>query len=124
MVSKIRAREQFTVYVVTPMWPEGIPDGDTVQTILHLFRNTVHMMYKMIGEVLMEEGLDQKFHLTDYLNLFCVGNRKVKLPGEYEPPERPEEGTDYWNTQTHRRTMIYVHAKLIIGKYSLSFSPA
>ena len=38
--------------------------------------------------------------------------------------QRPEEGTNYWNAQTHRRTMIYVHAKLMIGRYSLSFSPA
>ena len=69
------------MYVVTPMWSEGIPNGDTVQTILHWFRNTAHMMYKMIGEALMEEGMDQKFHSTDYLNFFCVGNREVKLPG-------------------------------------------
>ena len=38
--------------------------------------------------------------------------------------QRAEEGTNYWNAQTHRRTMIYVHAKLMIGRYSLSFSPA
>lgn len=114
VVSKIRARERFAVYVLTPMWPEGIPEGDTVQAILHWFRNTARMMYKMIGEALREEGLDHEYRPTDYLNFFCVGSREVKLPGEYEPPERPEEGTDYWNAQIHRRTMIYVHAKLMI----------
>jgi len=114
VVSKIRARERFAVYVLTPMWPEGIPEGDTVQAILHWFRNTARMMYKMIGEALREEGLEHEFHPTDYLNFFCVGNREVNLPGEYVPPERPEEGTDYWNAQMHRRTMIYVHAKLMI----------
>eukprot|EP00253_Pinus_taeda_P033843 PITA_33843 len=114
VVSKIRARERFAVYVVTPMWPEGIPEGGTVQAILHWFRNTVRMMYKMIGEALREEGLDQEFHPTDYLNFFCLGNREVKLPGEYETPQRPEEGSDYWNAQIHRRTMIYVHAKFMI----------
>jgi phospholipase D1/2 len=114
VVSKIRARERFAVYVVTPMWPEGIPEGDTVQAILHWFRNTARMMYQTIGETLREEGLDQEFHPTDFLNFFCLGNREVKLPGEYEPPERPEKGSDYWNAQMHRRTMIYVHAKLMI----------
>ena len=92
----------FAVYVVTLMWLEGIPEGSTVQAILHWFRNTAHMMYKMMGEVIREEGLDQEFHPTNYLNFFCLGNREVKLPDEYEAPQRPEEGSDYWNTQIHR----------------------
>lgn len=35
IVSKIRAKERFTVYVVIPMWPEGDPDSNAVQEILY-----------------------------------------------------------------------------------------
>ncbi|GLJ47212.1 hypothetical protein SUGI_0996540 [Cryptomeria japonica] len=112
IVSKIRAKERFAVYVVTPMWPEGFPDGDTVQAILHWHRNTVEMMYKLIGEALKEQK--SKAHPTDYLNFFCLGNRETMKPGEYVAPEAPEQGSNYWNAQTNRRFMIYVHAKLMI----------
>jgi phospholipase D1/2 len=32
--SKIREGKRFAVYVVVPMWPEGIPDSGAVQEIL------------------------------------------------------------------------------------------
>ena len=35
IVSKIKANERFSVYVVIPMWPEGIPTSSSVQEILH-----------------------------------------------------------------------------------------
>lgn len=31
---KIRAKERFAVYVVIPMWPEGVPTAFSVQEIL------------------------------------------------------------------------------------------
>ncbi|KAH9299271.1 hypothetical protein KI387_030953, partial [Taxus chinensis] len=112
IVSKIRARERFAVYVVTPMWPEGIPEGETVQAMLHWNRNTMEMMYRMIGEALREQRSRES--PTDYLNFFCLGNREKKKAGEYVAPETPEQGSDYWNAQVNRRFMIYVHAKLMI----------
>ncbi|KAH9299274.1 hypothetical protein KI387_030956, partial [Taxus chinensis] len=112
IVSKIRAKERFAVYVVTPMWPEGIPEGETVQAILHWNRNTMEMMYRMIGEALREQGSNEI--PTDYLNFFCLGNRETKIRNEYVAPETPEKGTDYWNAQMNRRFLIYVHAKLMI----------
>lgn len=35
IVSKIRANERFAVYVVIPMWPEGVPTSAAVQEILY-----------------------------------------------------------------------------------------
>lgn len=35
IVSKISANERFTVYIVIPMWPEGIPSSAAVQEILY-----------------------------------------------------------------------------------------
>ena len=34
IASKIRAQERFAVYVVIPMWPEGVPTAASVQEIL------------------------------------------------------------------------------------------
>lgn len=34
IASKIRAKERFAVYIVIPMWPEGVPSSGAVQEIL------------------------------------------------------------------------------------------
>ena len=34
VASKIRAEERFAVYIVIPMWPEGVPSSGAVQEIL------------------------------------------------------------------------------------------
>lgn len=35
IVTKIRSKERFAVYIVIPMWPEGVPTSNAVQEILH-----------------------------------------------------------------------------------------
>ncbi|WOK94040.1 phospholipase D alpha 1-like [Canna indica] len=114
IASKIRNGERFAVYVVTPMWPEGTPESETVQAILHWNRLTMEMMYGIVAEAIEEAGLGGEVHPCDYLNFFCLGNREVEYAGEYVPPEQPEIDTDYWRAQTNRRFLIYVHAKLMI----------
>ncbi|KAD4585398.1 hypothetical protein E3N88_22999 [Mikania micrantha] len=113
IASKIKAHEKFTVYVVVPMWPEGIPESASVQAILDWQRRTMEMMYKDIVEALQEEGLEED--PRDYLTFFCLGNREVKKSGEYEPSEQPDQDSDYQKAQEARRFMIYVHAKMMIG---------
>lgn len=34
IADKIRANERFAVYIVVPMWPEGVPTGAATQRIL------------------------------------------------------------------------------------------
>ena len=34
IASKISANERFSVYIVIPMWPEGVPTSSAVQEIL------------------------------------------------------------------------------------------
>ncbi|XP_051147596.1 phospholipase D alpha 4 [Andrographis paniculata] len=111
VANKIRAGERFTVYVVMPMWPEGPPESEAVQDILHWTRETMKMMYRIIGEALREvEG----GHPMDYLLFFCLANREKERHGEFVPPYNPRVATDYWNAQKHRRFMVYVHSKLMI----------
>ncbi|CAI9114301.1 OLC1v1014990C1 [Oldenlandia corymbosa var. corymbosa] len=112
VASKIRAKERFAVYIVIPMWPEGVPESEAVHDILHWLRETMKMMYRLIGEAIKESG--DPGHPRDYLNFFCLANREKEVQGEFVPPYSPHPGTDYWNSQKHRRFMIYVHSKLMI----------
>ncbi|XP_020225703.1 phospholipase D alpha 1 [Cajanus cajan] len=112
IVSKIEAGERFTVYVVVPMWPEGVPESASVQAILDWQRRTMEMMYKDVVQALKAKGLDDD--PRNYLTFFCLGNREVKKSGEYEPSEQPDDDSDYKKAQEARRFMIYVHTKMMI----------
>jgi phospholipase D1/2 len=114
IVSKIEAGERFAVYIVIPMWPEGVPESGSVQAILDWQRRTMEMMYTDISEALHRKGLNE--NPRDYLTFFCLGNRETQKDGEYVPPETPEPDTDYKRAQQARRFMIYVHSKMMIGK--------
>ncbi|KAK6127968.1 hypothetical protein DH2020_038270 [Rehmannia glutinosa] len=87
IVSKIEAGERFTVYVVVPMWPEGIPESASVQAILDWQKRTMEMMYKDVVRALRAKGIEED--PRNYLTFFCLGNREVKKSGEYEPSENP-----------------------------------
>ncbi|RWR83099.1 phospholipase D alpha 1 [Cinnamomum micranthum f. kanehirae] len=112
IVSKIEAGERFTVYVVLPMWPEGVPESASVQAILDWQRRTMEMMYKDIIQALKAKGLEED--PKEYLTFFCLANREMKRDGEYTPQEEPEPDTDYQRAQQARRFMIYVHSKMMI----------
>lgn len=114
IVSKIHSGERFTVYIVIPMWPEGIPESGSVQAILDWQRRTIEMMYTDIANALRAKGVSN-VDLRDYLTFFCLGNREIKTPEEYTPPEHPDPDTDYSRAQQSRRFMIYVHSKMMIG---------
>ncbi|GJN31685.1 hypothetical protein PR202_gn00013 [Eleusine coracana subsp. coracana] len=112
IISKIEAGERFAVYVVVPMWPEGVPESGSVQAILDWQRRTMEMMYSDVALAIQARGLQAD--PRDYLTFFCLGNKEAVTPGEYVPPERPEPDTDYQRAQQARRFMIYVHAKMMI----------
>ncbi|CAL9101441.1 unnamed protein product [Musa textilis] len=77
IASKIRNGERFAVYIVTTVWPEGIPEGSTVQAILHWNRLTMEMMYSIVAKAIEDKGLVGKVNPGDYLN-FCLGTREAK----------------------------------------------
>ncbi|XP_027356581.1 phospholipase D alpha 1-like [Abrus precatorius] len=112
IVDKIEAGERFCVYIVIPMWPEGIPESASVQAILDWQRRTMEMMYSDIAEAIRRKRIEA--NPRDYLTFFCLGNREGKKDKEYTPPEAPEPNSDYSRAQQSRRFMIYVHAKMMI----------
>ena len=118
IVSKIQAGERFAVYVVVPLWPEGVPESGSMQAILDWQRRTMEMMYTDVTLAIRAKGLQAD--PRDYLTFFCLGNGEAPSPGEYVPPEHPDHNTDYERAQQARRFMIYVHAKTMIGTVTYS----
>ncbi|XP_076903495.1 phospholipase D gamma 1-like [Bidens hawaiensis] len=110
IASKIRANQRFAVYVVIPMWPEGVPTASATQRILFWQNKTMQMMYEVIHKSLVELGLEGAFSLHDYLNFFCLGNREAVGPHDNAGDPSPSLG----NTPQNRRFMIYVHSKGMI----------
>ncbi|KAL8218405.1 hypothetical protein R6Q57_021778 [Mikania cordata] len=114
IASKIRANERFSVYVVIPMWPEGVPSSASVQEILFWQGQTMQMMYEVIARELKNSKLENA-HPQDYLNFYCLGNREqcdkqVSDSGSHTS----SNGGSVSASQKHGRFMIYVHAKGMI----------
>ncbi|KAK6274104.1 hypothetical protein POUND7_011187 [Theobroma cacao] len=112
IVSKIEAGERFSVYIVIPMWPEGVPDSGPIQAILDWQSRTIEMMYSDVTGALKRKGLTA--HPRDYLAFYCLGNRQTKKTEEYIPTEPADPKSDYGRAQQSRRFMIYVHSKMMI----------
>ncbi|GFP97767.1 phospholipase d beta 1 [Phtheirospermum japonicum] len=111
IANKIRARERFAVYIVVPMWPEGVPTSTPTQRILFWQYNTMQMMYETIYNALVETGLHREYEPQDYLNFFCLGNREPDYFGTDFSNARSSNG---YTPQKNRRFMIYVHSKGMI----------
>ena len=68
IISKIKARESFHVYVCIPMFPEGDPASIPSQEILKWQFNTISAMYKRIAIAIEREGCGT--HPTDHLSFY------------------------------------------------------
>ncbi|KAH9311220.1 hypothetical protein KI387_026255, partial [Taxus chinensis] len=114
IAEKIRSHERFAVYILVPMWPEGIPTSMAMQRILYWQGQTMQMMYETIFKALKEVGHENTHHPQDYLNFFCLGNREVRDGNEVSSKSAPPENTPHARAQRNRRFMIYVHSKGMI----------
>ncbi|GJU13159.1 phospholipase D delta [Tanacetum coccineum] len=64
IVSEIRARETFAVYVVIPLWPEGVPS---------------FLLYKRFYTASLLDSILLDVHPQDYFNFNCLGKQE-ELP--------------------------------------------
>ncbi|XAR70357.1 Phospholipase D [Bertholletia excelsa] len=115
IANKIRANERFSVYIVIPMWPEGVPTNPLIQRILFWQHNTMQMMYEVIYKALIETGLEKINEPQDYLNFFCLGNREaLEREDSLVAGNSTAKNTPQALTKKSRRFMIYVHSKGMI----------
>ncbi|KAL6547983.1 hypothetical protein OROHE_009688 [Orobanche hederae] len=109
IVSKIRVRERFSVYIVF-----GLREFQPVLLHRFLFWQTMQMMYETIYKALEEVGLEKEYEPSDYLNFFCLGNREAEGTGS-KPDSRSFTGnTPQSGTRKNRHFMIYVQSKGMI----------
>ncbi|XP_020079646.1 phospholipase D delta-like [Ananas comosus] len=113
VASKIRAGERFAVYVVIPMWPEGVPTAASVQEILFWQSQTMQMMYEIIGQEIRSSNLENA-HPQDYLNFYCLGNREELPEDDNQTDNQSTDKSTAALSRKFRRFMIYVHAKGMI----------
>ena len=71
IIEKIHANQRFTAYVMIPMFPEGDPASAPIQEILYWQFKTIEMMYKRIGEAILQ--CNSQSHPTDWLLFLCPG---------------------------------------------------
>lgn len=112
--SKISANERFSVYVVIPMFPEGVPTSSSVQEILFWQGQTISMMYKIIAKALEEAGLSDQYRPQDYLNFYCLGKREAYSTRNSSQINHQTENHSLAAAQKYGRFMIYVHSKGMI----------
>ncbi|KAL3719087.1 hypothetical protein ACJRO7_004090 [Eucalyptus globulus] len=108
ITSKISANAHFCVYIVIPLWPEGVPTSAAGQTMT--------MMYKIIAQALEKAGLSHKYHPSDYLNFYCLGKREPLSCSQSssQAMNQQSENNALGSVQKFRRFVIYVHAKGMI----------
>lgn len=108
----IDAGRRFTVYIVIPLHPEGIPTDNAIQEMLHWQKRTMHMMYSRIAHALHIKGI--KAHPTEYLMFFCLGKKERTCDVPTADLAHPPMASRAAKLRKSRRLMIYVHSKLMI----------
>eukprot|EP01062_Namystynia_karyoxenos_P038312 TRINITY_DN277_c0_g1_i1.p1 TRINITY_DN277_c0_g1~~TRINITY_DN277_c0_g1_i1.p1 ORF type:complete len:1135 (+),score=327.96 TRINITY_DN277_c0_g1_i1:83-3406(+) len=108
--------DDWTCYVVMPLFPEGDPESSALQEIMRWQYRTIEMMYNIIFQAIEQKRKsDPKFHKVpqNYLNFFCLGNRE---PGEHGASKVSSGDTSQrGNMLRNARGQIYVHSKLLIA---------
>jgi len=111
---KIAAREPFAVYILLPMWMEGIPDAAATQGLLYWQRVTIEAMYQKVHEALqsrMANSPDHGLKVSDYLNFYCLGTRETSEGSQATGVPTTEDEKLLAKTRRHQ---IYIHSKMMI----------
>jgi phospholipase D1/2 len=116
IIASIEQKKPFAVYILVPMYPEGIPEGSATQEILCWQFRTISMMYSKIHQCLEKQGLLGQRSPQDYLSFYCLGNRETVEGSQHNPsaPKPDPKVSRALILNQTRRFMIYVHAKMMI----------
>lgn len=107
---KIATKEPFTVYILLPMWMEGIPQDGATQGLLYFQRNTIEAMYKHVQKALdarMANSSDFGLKCLDYLNFYCLGTRETKDRSQATAESVTDDEKLLSETRRHQ---IYIHS--------------
>lgn len=99
IIAKHSANQEFHVYIVLPMFPEGKPASSSMQGVRYLQWETVKYMLRALADA----GVRWK----DFLSFYCLG----RCDGVSQPTRSSERKK---NVLDNQRYMIYVHSKFMI----------
>lgn len=102
------------MYILLPMWMEGIPAANATQGLLYYQRVTIEAMYKQVEEALaarMANSSDYDLKVSDYLNFFCLGTRETAAGSQATGRSQTEDEVTLNKTRRHQ---IYIHSKMMI----------
>mmetsp|Transcript_26055 Transcript_26055/g.47936 ORF Transcript_26055/g.47936 Transcript_26055/m.47936 type:complete len:820 (+) Transcript_26055:453-2912(+) len=111
---KIAAKEPFAVYILLPMWMEGIPQANATQGLLYYQRVTIEAMYQQVQVALtarMANSTDYGLKVSDYLNFYCLGTRETSAGSQATGTPATEDEILLSKTRRHQ---IYIHSKMMI----------
>ncbi|KAL7538619.1 hypothetical protein ACHAXR_008689 [Thalassiosira sp. AJA248-18] len=111
---KIAAKEPFAVYILLPMWMEGIPQANATQGLLYFQRVTIEAMYKQVEDALearMANSSDYGLKVSDYLNIYCLGTRETAAGNQATGTPATDDEALLAKTRRHQ---IYIHSKFMI----------
>mmetsp|Transcript_34445 Transcript_34445/g.83349 ORF Transcript_34445/g.83349 Transcript_34445/m.83349 type:complete len:864 (-) Transcript_34445:285-2876(-) len=111
---KVAAKEPFAVYILLPMWMEGIPTAGATQGLLYFQRVTIEAMYQQVEDALearMANSSDYGLKVSDYLNIYCLGARECSAGSQATAPSVSDDEKTLNMTRRHQ---IYIHSKMMI----------
>lgn len=111
---KVAAREPFAVYILLPMWMEGIPAAGATQGLLYWQRVTIEAMYQQVQVALnarMANSSDYGLQVSDYLNIYCLGTRESSAGSQTVKASETEDEVILSKTRRHQ---IYIHSKMMV----------
>ena len=117
---KIAADEPFAVYILLPMWMEGIPGANATQGLLYYQRVTIEAMYQMVEDTLQAKMASTSAHglkVSDYLNIYCLGNRETTAGSQATGTPQTDDEILLAKTRRHE---IYIHSKFMVVVSALS----
>jgi phospholipase D1/2 len=108
IVEKHRNGDNFHVYILLPMFPEGAPDAAKLMPVRYFQWQTIMGMKNKLVQGLQGIGNNGKTW-KDYLSFYFLGNR-IAAPNVIHPGITTRSG----KVRASSRYMIYVHSKMMI----------
>ena len=102
------------MYILLPMWMEGIPQANATQGLLYFQRVTIEAMYRQVQVALtarMANSAEYGLKVSDYLNFYCLGTRETSAGSQATGTPATEDEILLSKTRRHQ---IYIHSKTMI----------
>ena len=107
IVEKHTNNQDFHVYILLPLFPEGVPDAIPPRPVRYFQWQTIREMKNELVQRLQSHNNGKTWE--DYLSFYFLGNRTNTLGANHATSTRRRD-----KVRAGNRYMIYVHSKMMI----------